>query len=490
MTPDPRRLDGPWSTELLSRRRALARLGVVGIGAVVAACGGSSPTAAPTSSPTAEPTTGATPRPTTGIAEPTPQPTLGPPKPGYGPLGGDHPFLEVPDDFEVRVLATTGEPMADGSPHPIRPDGMAAFAGSDGQIILVRNHEVEALSGDGALATIAYDPVAEGGVSIVHVDPETLELTWSGVVLAGTVRNCAGGTTPTGSWLSCEESVTGPQDDMLRRHGYVFEVPAETMAPIQPVPLPHLGRFRHEAAQMTDDGVAVYLTEDRINGGFYRCVLTEPGQLRSGGRLQMLAIEGEVRADLALGRTQGDVLRATWVPIEAPDPNELSPSLSELEPQTPGLVFQQGRALGGARVNRGEGIALEGERVWFSSTEGGEAGLGQIWHYDPVDADGGTVTLAFESPGDSVLDSPDNLIVSPQGSLVICEDGSGTDVLRALTPRGELVDLARHREVDELAGVCFSPDGRVLFVNTMGSVPAGRPGRTYAITGPWERGDV
>jgi secreted PhoX family phosphatase len=81
--------------------------------------------------------------------------------------------------------------------------------------------------------------------------------------------------------------------------------------------------------------------------------------------------------------------------------------------------------------------------------------------------------------------------VSPRGGIVICEDGAGEQYLRGLTPDGALFDLAKNvLNNTEFAGACFSPDGRILFVNIMGSTTdAGTAeGRTLAIRGPWERG--
>jgi secreted PhoX family phosphatase len=74
---------------------------------------------------------------------------------------------------------------------------------------------------------------------------------------------------------------------------------------------------------------------------------------------------------------------------------------------------------------------------------------------------------------------------------VICEDGDGEQYLRGLTPGGAIFDLGKNvLNQSEFAGACFSPDGRVLFVNLQGStVDSGTvQGRTFAIRGPWERG--
>ena len=111
--------------------------------------------------------------------------------------------------------------------------------------------------------------------------------------------------------------------------------------------------------------------------------------------------------------------------------------------------------------------------------------MGQIWHYRPLGPDDGEVTLLFESPSPGVLDAPDNLCVSPHGLVFITEDGRSGNYVRCLTPSGRIFDFAQNTvNRSEMAGPTFSPDGQTLFLNIQ------RPGATYAIWGPWERGGV
>lgn len=97
------------------------------------------------------------------------------------------------------------------------------------------------------------------------------------------------------------------------------------------------------------------------------------------------------------------------------------------------------------------------------------------------------LTLAYESPGSSTLDLPDNVVASKRGSLVLCEDGSGDNFLRGLTPGGQLFDFARNADPtqsgQEFAGATFSHDGSTLFVNIQSS-----SGYSIAIWGPWHKG--
>ncbi len=122
--------------------------------------------------------------------------------------------------------------------------------------------------------------------------------------------------------------------------------------------------------------------------------------------------------------------------------------------------------------------------MYFACTDGGAAGKGQVWRYIPsrYPQDGGTIELFVEPNDASVLESPDNIILSPFGDLFLCEDGAGTDYVVGVNSRGQLYQFARNSLNDsELAGVCFSPDGQTMFVNIQ------NPGITFAIWGPWRK---
>lgn len=402
---------------------------------------------------------------------------------GYGPLrltaaaNTGESLLELPAGFHYTAFGRTGTTMTDGRPTPSAHDGMAAFqVGSE--VRLVRNHEVRSPGPALVAAGPGYDTNAPGGTTTLVVDAASRELVRSFVSCSGTSTNCAGGPTPWGSWITCEETVGGPAAGFQQAHGFCFEVSAAADAPVTPVPLTAMGRFVHEAIAIDPATGTVYLTEDQTEAGLYRFVPTTPGTLAAGGQLQMLAITGQTGYDTRTGQTRLTELPVSWVNIADPAPANTETNA--------GAVRAQGLALGAARFARLEGAWFGAGRLYVNATSGGERSLGQVWEYAPAPG-GGTLRLLYESLGAGDLAGPDNLCVSPRGQgLVLCEDGSGVQHLRGLTRDGRIFDFARNAvegwTEEEFAGATFSPDGQTLFVNIQ------TPGITFAIWGDWSQG--
>jgi hypothetical protein len=415
----------------------------------------------------------------------------------------------IPEGFRCVRLSTTMQPSTVNPTLtvPNAVDGMASFELPNGNVRLIRNHEITDEAARAVpIGSNPYDRRAGGGTTSLEVaiageglDLE-VRLVAESVTLSGTHVNCAGGPTPWGSWLTCEETTAGPLAGYERNHGYVFEVAVDAMEPVEPVPLTAMGRMVHEAVAVDPSTGFVYLTEDvrwspsdlsaRPGAGFYRFIPNTPERLADGGRLQVLAIDGRPAYVTATGQQPGWALEAVWIDIDDADP----PS-AETDPSA---VFRTALQRGAAIFQRLEGCFYGDESIYFNSTNGGDASAGQVWRFRPDGDDGGELILVFESPSRDVLDSPDNLCTSPRGGLVICEDGSSDEFVRGLTPAGEIVDIVRSPQVSgqpsptEFAGCCFSPDGRVLFFNQQGSTRSygETAGSTYAIFGDWESGGV
>ncbi|MBW4552106.1 MAG: PhoX family protein [Aphanocapsa sp. GSE-SYN-MK-11-07L] len=393
---------------------------------------------------------------------------------GFGALVKDPKgVLDLPPGFSYREFSAIGNQMSDGNPVPGDHDGMAAFAGPNNTTILVRNHE---LSPNEAPAVIAaadrqYDPLCKGGTTTLIVAPDR-SLVRDFVSLAGTYRNCAGGTTPWGSWISCEEAIATPAmnkpgdlTNVEQAHGYNFEVLASASGPVDPIPLKAMGRFNHEAIAVDPATGTVYQTEDRGDGLFYRFMPTQPGKLQAGGILQALKIKDRPQAITKTKFPVGQKFATEWITIEQPDPPE-------------DTVRQEGFSQGAAQFSRGEGICYSKGEIYFTCTDGGNSSGGQIWRYTPSS---NIIELFVESGDQNVLDFPDNLIMAPFGDLIVCEDGFNTNNIVGVTPQGEIYRFAHNAmNESEFAGVCFSPDGQTMFVNIQ------TPGTTLAIWGPWK----
>lgn len=407
-------------------------------------------------------------------------------------------FLALPEGFEYKVFGKSKTIMADGRNTPPAHDGMATFKVKN-ELRIIRNHEITGGRVPKENAAIGnanhYDEGAGGGTTTLIINPKTREIVRDFVSLSGTLINCAGGRTPWGSWISCEETTLGQTEFMkdgkkrggfAKPHGYCFEVSASANSAVSPVPLTAMGRFVHEAIAVDKKSGAVYLTEDNDPAGFYRFLPKRNKRLVEGGVLQILKVKNKDDFDTRTGQKNGMSYAANWITIANPDPIE-----ADLDESA---VFKQGAAQGAAIFSRLEGcFADEKGRIYFVSTSGGTNKGGQIWLYEPSKKTEGKLTLLFESPDREILDMPDNLCLMPKSNLIfICEDsdyigtgGTRDNFMRILTPNGQIANFAKNItpkfETSEFAGSTFSKDGKTLFVNLQ------TVGATFAIWGDWSK---
>ena len=422
---------------------------------------------------------------------------------GYGPLVRDaRGILDLPQDFGYQIISRVGEPMSDGLRVPGLPDGMHAFPGTAGRVRLLRNHELHPASPQTAFVHLAngpgaevrrrmYDPaVGRGAVTTLVYDMKSARVEREFLSLAGTLRNCDGGATPWGSWISCEEFVIRRgQWGALKDHGFNFEVSAGSNGLVDAVALTAMGRFNHESVGVDPRTGIVYQTEDRPDGLFYRFLPASPGKLAAGGRLQALALADHPFAFTGNWRPTGKVpvgvkFATAWVDLDdVGSPND--------------DLRQQGRSRRAAAFAGGEGIAVEPNAdatcVWFACAAGGSNMRGQIWCYRPSRYEGttqekdlpGTLELFVEPNDSGLLNHGDNICVAPNGDLIICEDDKIAQRLLGITDnRGIYVLASNARHDSEFAGATFAPDGSTLFVNLQ------TPGLTFAIRGPWASRDT
>jgi len=407
-------------------------------------------------------------------------------------------LIHLPEGFRYITYGWRGDRMTDGLATPKDHDGMGVVTEENGIVTLVRNHEI---SRDGKALAVKgggkpFDSNAQGGCTTLKFDTNKGKWLESFVSMSGTSRNCAGGVTPWGTWLTAEETVLGidsvdrynedEKRDFKQDHGWVFDVDPAGVK--DPVPLKAMGRFVHEAIAIDRETGIVYQTEDRGTAGFYRFKPKEQNNLAAGGELQIAEVIGQ--DDLRGNVKSMATFDVKWHTI--PDP-ELANTPGLSKPDELG-VFKQGKKQGGTTFARLEGCWAGNGLIYFDATSGGAAKAGQIWQYDPKKE---KLTMLFESPGKETLNMPDNLCVNPHGGLTLCEDGDYGDnefpqrihllsqdgqlnplVLNDVQLKGTKLFFGDYRG-KEWAGATFSPDGQWLFANIQ------TPGITFAITGPW-----
>ena len=281
-------------------------------------------------------------------------------------------YLKLPPGFSYMSYGSVGSLMDDGIATPGQHDGMGVCRVEDDRIYLVRNHEVypgaslgngktaprAAYTGTGNNLESVYDSRAPGGATVIVFDAlkERWESARAGI--AGTLTNCAGGPTPWGTWLTCEEDTDSKSSGYNQNHGFVFEVRTDD-TPSSRLPLKAMGRFKHEAAAVVDrPGTAqhgyVYLTEDNSSDpcGFYRFVPSVVGDLSAGGTLQMLKIKGISKANMS--RQTAKRWEVEWVKV--PEPTKTG-------------VFGRGKTNGGAIFTKLEGAwyGKADHSLWFLS---------------------------------------------------------------------------------------------------------------------------
>ena len=405
-------------------------------------------------------------------------------------ITGSDSILRLLEGFNYKVISRKGQLMSDGLTVPNHADGMMSFKGQNGKIILIRNHEIgnyyklekllklNPLYNHPDFINLNKDKFYDlgddnknpccGGTTTIVYNPKTKKVEKEYTSLAGTLVNCSGGATPWNTWISCEEIVSNKGDGGLKKnHGYNFEViPSEKNKLDKAIPLKAMGRFRHEAIAIDPDTNIAYQTEDRDDGLIYRFIPKKSSSYGLSGKLQTLKISiKDTRNWDETTIVKNKEYNVEWINLKNSDEGKDN-------------LRYDGAEKGASIFARPEGMWYDNDTIYFTCTSGGYKKFGQIWRYQ-IKKD--KLELLFESNNSDLMRACDNIIVSPWGDIIVCEDGKGIDRLIGIKPNGSTYIIAEnYLNSSEFAGANFSPDGQILFVNIYS------PTMTIAITGPWE----
>ena len=332
----------------------------------------------------------------------------------------------LPPGFKSRIVARSGEaPVAvPGYTWHAAPDGGACFATPDNGWIYVSNSELR--SNAGGVGALRFN--SNGDVIDAYA------------ILSNTSLNCAGGTTPWGTWLSCEEFALGQ----------VYECDPYGEQPARV--LPALGSFKHEAVAVEVVNQCLYLTEDEPDGGFYSFRPQQGLPNLDSGVLEIARLDE---------RDTGTYLE--WLPLSDPRAR-----------QTPTRKQQADAAV----FRGGEGLAMYESKVYFTTK-----GDNRVWCYDSS-SHKLDVLYDLATSAEPILSGVDNVVITATGDVVVAEDGGDMQIV-VLTPGHRIFPLLQivGHDASEITGPAFDPGfQRLYFSSQRGAVGNSNGGITYEIS--------
>lgn len=336
-------------------------------------------------------------------------------------------------------------------------------------------------------------------------------------VAMGTLANCAGGKTPWGTLLTCEENYDTFWGEVSfttegkrvfdgtpgewgwykayprppEHYGWVVEVDPTTGKAVKHT---GLGRYAHECATTTiskSGELVVYSGDDHENEHIYKFIASSPTSLKEG-RLYVASLE-----------------QGRWIPLDRNSDQRLK---SRFKDQLDLLIRtrEAAKIVGATPMDRPEDIEIhpQTQDVFVALTNNKSAGnyFGSLLRIREKNGDASSLEFehsTFLAGGDETgFACPDNLAFDRKGDLWFTTDisGSGLNKEPYLTFKNNALFYVpmsgagagkAHRVASgpigsELTGPCFSPDGETLFLSVQH--PGERSKALDALTSHWPDG--
>lgn len=361
--------------------------------------------------------------------------------------------------------------------------------------------------------------------------------------VVGTLNNCASGSTPWGTYLTCEETTDNYIDPTQNENGYGWVIEIDPLGELAELatPVKHtaMGRFDHEnTAYMlnANNRVAFYMGDDSTPGGIYKFVPNGSYNPSNRAANATLLTQGKLYAAKFKADGTGEWLELTQgkngLVMGATDPGRTDrttdlPTIVDFGTQADVVLKCKAasRVAGATQLDRPEWITVGADKkVYCALTNNGGRTVtdaanprannphGHIieWTEDGNDATAttfkweifllagsqklGAENLKGNINGDE-FSSPDGLRVDPQGRLWVQTDASTSSGTTSVFGNNSMyhVDQTTKRSTRflvgpdgcEITGLAYTPDLKTFFINIQhpgtGWPVAGQPGRSSTI---------